>query len=68
MTPIQEAHVQERIALASVMVAAGLVVTSLSLAQLATQEFAQATTHSRWRRRRNRCNRTPGAESKPVGT
>ncbi len=67
MTPNDRKRVYRReLILASAIVAGGLVVTSLSLAQLATHpEFGQATTHSQMAQATQPLQSTPGAENKP---
>src|ERR1700712_1527711 len=68
MTPIDRKRVYRReLMLASVIVASGLVVTSLSLAQLATHpaHFGQAAQNSQMAQATQPLQSTPGAESKP---
>ncbi len=68
MTPIDRKRVYRReLLLASVIVAGGLVVTSLSLAQLATHQpqFGQPTQHAQMAQATQPLQSTPGAETKP---
>lgn len=67
MTPIDRKRVYRReLVLASVIVASGLVVTSLSLAQLAThQQYAQTPQNHQMAQATQPLQSTPGAESKP---
>ena len=68
MTPIDRKRVYRReLLLASAIVASGLVVTSLSLAQLATHpaQFGQAPQNSQLAQATQPLQSTPGAESKP---